>query len=119
MLSNPARALRRQRDVVLGEDLPDGSALRAHHQAVGLSPPVVVLDPAEDATTGDAGDRDAHVATWHQLLHGDRLLRVEARRAHRHGLVLVAHPGSAVQLTAEASHRAGGDDRLLSPAGPD
>ena len=46
-------------------------------------------------------------------------LRVVAGLAHRRGLVLVTHPGTALQLAAEAAHRAGGDDRLAGAARSD
>src|ERR1035437_6131316 len=117
--AHPAGSLGRQRDVVLGEDLAHRSALGAHHQAVGLAPPVVVLHAAEDAAAADAGDRNAPLSAGPQPLHADRLLGVEAGAAHRHSLVLVTHPRTAVELAAEAAHRTGRDDRLLGAARAD
>src|ERR1019366_10147708 len=114
-----AGLIRVQRHVMLGNDLAHRAALRAHHQAVRFSPPVVIPHTAEQPTAADAGHGDAHLAPGNELLHAQRRLRVVARLAHRRRFVLVAYPGTALQFAAEAAHRACGNDRLARPARPD
>ena len=111
--------VRRERDVVLGDDLAHRAALGAHHQAVGLRPPVVIADAAEQAATADPGHGHGHLAAGHELLHVEERLGVIAGLTHRRRLVLMAHPGPALQLAAEAAHRAGRDDRLAGAARSD
>src|SRR5690606_17764465 len=101
---------------VVGVDDPDGAALGAHHDGLGVGAAGAVAYPSQQVTGGDPGGYEEAVVPLDQLVGGQHAVQVVAGRPGLLPLGVIARPEPGVQRPTHALERAGGHDPLRRAA---
>src|SRR5205814_1762464 len=99
----PMRTLHRlERVVVLGVEMPHGSALAAEDHRLGLGPEVVVDDAVEELPVGHARRRECDILAANEVVHSvDASQVLEAGGPRLFFVIARAKPQAALQVTAK------------------
>src|SRR6266576_1397876 len=105
--------------MVLGVQVADGPALAAEDHRFGLRPEVVVDDAVQELSIGDARSGEGNVLTAHQVVDREDAAQVLVAGGTRFLVVAGPQPEAALEVTAQAFQRAGGEHRLRQPTNPE